>query len=214
MLAATIGIGEQSVLAIEGYGTDGALDHVGIDVDAPVIEEACKALPAREGVTDRLGDRGFLRDRGELPLKSGLEAVDDRSGPLASRGATHGNIAPADLRFDGIELGDALECLGGGGRGAGRGELTGAPPHMAPAGGQFDLARFGEGAVTGIAVDLQDAAEALEMGGRALGPSDPRGSSRRWPPCSVKPWRQHAQSISRAFPGRHPRRRAERHELR
>jgi hypothetical protein len=39
---------------------------------------------------------------------------------------------------------------------------------MAPAEGQFDLAGFGERAIAGIAVDLQDAPEALEMGDRAL----------------------------------------------
>jgi hypothetical protein len=40
---------------------------------------------------------------------------------------------------------------------------------MAPAKGQFDLAGFGERAIAGIAIDLQHASEALEMGCRTLG---------------------------------------------
>jgi hypothetical protein len=35
---------------------------------------------------------------------------------------------------------------------------------MAPAEGQLDLAGFGERAIAGIAIDLQGATEALEMG--------------------------------------------------
>ncbi len=70
VLAAAIGIGEQGILAIERKRADGSLNRVGVELDASVIEEAREALPTREGVTDGLGDRAFLRDVGELGFLS------------------------------------------------------------------------------------------------------------------------------------------------
>jgi hypothetical protein len=37
--AALVGAGEQGVLAVEGDRADRALDHVGVDLDAAVVEE-------------------------------------------------------------------------------------------------------------------------------------------------------------------------------
>ena len=44
---AAVGAGEERVLAIEGDGSDRALDHVGVHLDPAVVEEAGKALPTR-----------------------------------------------------------------------------------------------------------------------------------------------------------------------
>src|SRR5882672_10889044 len=56
VLATAVGAGEEVVLAAERDRTDRTLDDIGIDLDAAVIEEAGKALPARERVADRRGD--------------------------------------------------------------------------------------------------------------------------------------------------------------
>ena len=42
VLGAAVGAGEESVLAVEGEGPDGALDGVGVDLDAAVVEEAVR----------------------------------------------------------------------------------------------------------------------------------------------------------------------------
>jgi hypothetical protein len=42
---AAVGSGEQVVLPAEGDGADGAFDRVGIEFDAPVIEESAKGAP-------------------------------------------------------------------------------------------------------------------------------------------------------------------------
>ena len=52
VLSAAVGAGEERILAIEGDGTDGALDDVGVDLDAAVVEEAGEPLPS---VTGRSG---------------------------------------------------------------------------------------------------------------------------------------------------------------
>jgi hypothetical protein len=52
--ATAIGAGEEVVLAAERDGPDRALDRVGVEVDATVIQEAAERIPARERVADRL----------------------------------------------------------------------------------------------------------------------------------------------------------------
>ena len=58
MLAATIGTGEQRILSVQRDRSDAALHHVRIDLDAAVVEEAREAIPARQRITDRLGEFG------------------------------------------------------------------------------------------------------------------------------------------------------------
>ena len=55
VLAAAVGACEERVLAIERDRPDGALDHVGVDLDAAVVKEATEPRPSREGVADGLG---------------------------------------------------------------------------------------------------------------------------------------------------------------
>ena len=55
MLGAFVGAGEQVVLPAECDGPHGALDGVGVQFDAAVVEEAGQAVPPGEGVADGLG---------------------------------------------------------------------------------------------------------------------------------------------------------------
>ena len=111
VLAAAIGAGEERVLAIERDRPDGSLDGVGIDLDAPVVEEAGEALPAGERVADRLGEPGLLADEFELGLEPGLERLDDRAALLLARAAALIGGAAADVALDRIERGNALQRL-------------------------------------------------------------------------------------------------------
>lgn len=43
VLAAGLGSGEEGILAVQGQGPDGALDDVGVELDAAVVEEAAEA---------------------------------------------------------------------------------------------------------------------------------------------------------------------------
>jgi len=47
MLTATVGPREERVLAIQCNGANGALHDIGVDLDAPVIDEAGEPQPAR-----------------------------------------------------------------------------------------------------------------------------------------------------------------------
>ncbi len=64
--AALVAAGEERVLPVERDRPDAALDRVGVDLDAAVVEEAAKALPVVQAVADRLGGLGAARQLCEL----------------------------------------------------------------------------------------------------------------------------------------------------
>src|ERR1700730_14090161 len=87
--------------------TDGALDHIGVDLDATVVEEASKTVPARERVADRPRDGRLAGAGGKLDFEPEMQVVDEGfCVPLPGLAALIGGEA-ANLRFDGIERGDA-----------------------------------------------------------------------------------------------------------
>jgi hypothetical protein len=67
VLAGTVGAGEEMVFAPECNRAEGALDDIGVDFYAAVIEESNKAVPAREGVTDSADHGDLLYDDRGLP---------------------------------------------------------------------------------------------------------------------------------------------------
>ena len=77
MLAATVGASEKMVLAAERDRTDRTLDDIGVDVDAAVVKEAGKTIPARERVADCVGEPGLLANQSELGLKPRFEAIEN-----------------------------------------------------------------------------------------------------------------------------------------
>jgi hypothetical protein len=64
VLATAVGAGEERVFPIEGDWPDRAFHHVGVDLDAAVIEEAAKSSPAGERVADCFGELALLADQG------------------------------------------------------------------------------------------------------------------------------------------------------
>ena len=105
--SAAVGAGEQVVLASQRDRPDGALDNVAVDLDAAVVEEAGKSMPARQGVADGLGQRRLAGYGVSCPSSQGCSA--SMIGLLlrwrARRRWSAGR--PADVGFDGVEGGDA-----------------------------------------------------------------------------------------------------------
>lgn len=56
MLGTDVGAGEESVFAIQGNRPDRALDHVGVELNPAVVQEAQQPGPVLQRVADRLGD--------------------------------------------------------------------------------------------------------------------------------------------------------------
>ena len=57
VLRAHVVPGEECVLPCQCEGPDGALDGIGIDLDAPIIEEADEPFPVVEAIADGFGER-------------------------------------------------------------------------------------------------------------------------------------------------------------
>ena len=60
VFSAAVGTREERVLAIESDRTDCALNDIGVDLDAAVVNKEGQAVPKRQRVADRLGDFGLL----------------------------------------------------------------------------------------------------------------------------------------------------------
>lgn len=50
------------VLSSERDGANGAFDGVGVELDAAVIEEAAKSIPAAQGIASGIGEPATRRD--------------------------------------------------------------------------------------------------------------------------------------------------------
>ena len=137
----------QRVLAIERDRPDRPLHDVGINLDPAIVEEVDEAVPAAEAIADRLGDRALPGDGRELNFEPGLEAVDERLRPLLAGGMARLGLLAADLDLDGVDRGDARECLAGNRRISGLGNLIEPPPPMRPAEGKLDRTGRSQGAI-------------------------------------------------------------------
>ena len=124
VLAAAVGSGEERILPVQGDGSDTALDHVGVDLDAAVIEEAGKPGPAGERVADGFGEPALLADQRELAAQPRLEGLDDGSAALLAGSASLLRRPASDLALDPVEFGDAGERLRRDRRGSGLCQLV------------------------------------------------------------------------------------------
>ncbi len=66
VLGAAVATREQCILAIQSDRPDGALDDVGVDLDAAVVEEAAEPRPPRKGIADGLGELDARKNLAEL----------------------------------------------------------------------------------------------------------------------------------------------------
>ena len=95
-----------------------------------------------------------------------VDAGQQRGGAVFSGSQSSVGVAAADLGFDGVEIADEGRAFLGNRRGPGAGDLDQLTAGMGPAIRQLDArtdpVRCDQAVVSGIAVDLQDAAEALQ----------------------------------------------------
>src|SRR5258706_74078 len=94
MLGAAIRTCEQCIFPVERDGADGALDGVVVEFDAAIVDEARQAFPARQGVTDGLGELALLADQAEFCTQPRLKGIDSRPAFLLANGATRVGTGP------------------------------------------------------------------------------------------------------------------------
>ena len=66
MMASTVSTGKEGILSPESDRAHGALDRVGVQLQAAVIKEQDQPFPVIEGVTDGLSKSGTTGDAAQL----------------------------------------------------------------------------------------------------------------------------------------------------
>ena len=81
-MAAAVAAGEEMILAAERDRPDCALDRVGVELDAAIMQEARQTIPARQRVADRFGKRAAAGHKRKLRFEPEPHSVDDRLGAM------------------------------------------------------------------------------------------------------------------------------------
>ncbi len=168
-MSATIAAGEQVVLAAEGDGADGALDRIGVELDAAIVQEASQAVPARECIADRFSERAAAGDQAELRIEPDVQRVDDRFGEGPAFGKTVVRRLAADARLDRIELADPAQGFCCHGRRGGFGHIVELASRVAPTRRERDALFVGQLLEASVSVDMQVALEGGKMCDCSLG---------------------------------------------
>src|SRR5260370_34319276 len=100
------------VLAPERDGPDGALDRIVVEFDAAVIEESGEGWPARERITNGLGEGAGGGNAAKLHLEPGLHHLDERPGAGVTNMPTRVCRAGLDRSLDCIEVGNPPQWPG------------------------------------------------------------------------------------------------------
>lgn len=120
-----------------------------------------------EAIAERVGELAAFGHLGEARFEPGLQRFGYGLGALLADCAPYGRRQAADLGFDVVEQLDARERLGRDWCVAADINLVELPSQVAPAIGERHRTarpcRRGQLLVGGVAVDLQDAAEAVEQ---------------------------------------------------
>jgi len=139
-----------------------------------------------ETIGDPFGELAAVRHPGKIVLEPGLQGLDDGFRSLLAYRAPDFGRRATDLCLDVVELPDAGERLGRDRRVAADIDLVELSPQVAPTVGKRHRptrpCRRGQLLVGGVAVDLQDAVEAVEQLGGVLAAAARRigvGHSRR-----------------------------------
>src|ERR1700682_2267989 len=159
---------KQSILSVERDRPDQSLDGVVVELDAAIVDEAGQPLPARQRVADGLGKFALLTDQTEFCAQPRFKGIDQRPAFLLAIEAALVSVTTAEIFLDGIERGETFERFAGDGRRTGDRELIEVAAYVRPAERKADVATICQLAVAGIAIDLQDALEAVQMDDRPL----------------------------------------------
>ena len=106
---------KEGVFSVQGDGPDRSLDGVVVHLDPAIGEEEAKANPVFRDVFQRLAQRGFGGYAGAVVGEPSLEGGDLRRGLVLADGQASFRRQTADLGFDLVELGDALQPVLGDG---------------------------------------------------------------------------------------------------
>src|SRR5258708_6100843 len=94
---------EEMVFSSESNGTDRAFDRIGIELDATILQKSRETVPARQRISDRIGESAAARHLAELLLEPDLHLFDQRLGECPPFRHPHRRGLAADALLDGVE---------------------------------------------------------------------------------------------------------------
>ena len=168
---ALVGTGEQGVLSCQCHGPHGPFDGVGIQFQAAIFQEQDQTIPVVQRVTDGLANGGTTGDAGELLGQPGMHRLDQGSAVLlACQPAFLGGLA-TQIGLDRVKRRDPPQeprprAAPSWRHGCRRISVRAWAQHSAcwtPVSADPD-----EADKAGVAIGLQQTAEALQMVGRML----------------------------------------------
>src|SRR3954452_9289963 len=181
--------GEERIFSAQADWPDGVLDRVGVELEAPVFEEAGQTLPVIERVADVLGERRTAGDHRQLFFEPRLQRGYHWQRVLLARGQPYVRRCTAHHGFDGVKLCDVPNGGLGDRRFAVTGQFAEAPAQMAPAMHErprpLRSSDFGQPVITVIGVALQEVSakaiqELLRKGTAATGGISEQHDRRTW----------------------------------
>jgi hypothetical protein len=99
------------IFSSQSNRTDRALDGVGVQFDAAIMQEARQTVPTRERVADRFGKRAVAWYKRKLRFKPDAQSIDDwLRTAVASRELVLRRLT-ANVDLDGIELANPAQRL-------------------------------------------------------------------------------------------------------
>src|SRR6266404_1094992 len=128
----------------ERDGPDGPLDRVIVEFDAAVIKESGEGWPARERITNGLGEGAGRWNAAKLHLEPGLHRAYQRQRFCLPRALPIGGRLTTDGGLDGIELSDAPQRFSRDGRIGRLMHLIKLASCVGPARCQYDVAWHGQ----------------------------------------------------------------------
>jgi hypothetical protein len=154
---------------VHRHRADRALDWIGVQFDATIMQEARQAFPARERIADRFGKRAAARYKRKLRLQPGMQTLNDGLGEGSALSKPMSRRLPAHTSFDGIELPDPAQSLSRHGRASRLSDLVELAPGVRPAGGENDISITGQPLESRVTINAQDTVEPFEMCHRTFG---------------------------------------------
>lgn len=86
VVATFVGAGERSILPVQSTGSDAPLRHVGVEVDAAIVEEAREPVPAVKRVAHPFGELALGADVAVAGFEIEPQVVDDEAAALGACG--------------------------------------------------------------------------------------------------------------------------------
>lgn len=105
VLCPLMGRAKKTVLSRQGLRLDAAFDHIGVELDAPVVHEPGESVPVAEDAIDCLEHLAFDAEPALVGRQLGVEFIEDRADlraahrePRFRRLAAHLVLDPVDGR--------------------------------------------------------------------------------------------------------------------